>query len=326
MTKSRLHVVAGVLERDGRYFIQQRPPDKPLAGFWEFAGGKVERDETPWQALVRELDEELNIHVERGEPLIQLLHAYPDRDIFLDVWNVTRWQREPSAQEGQATGWFELKVIQDMPLLPANGPILNAMALPHRLLITPDNPLDDDDEFIASLLSAIRTHEHRACVLRQTTMSASRYATCAQKVKNALDSAANARSTCDLILHGEPCERAPLLESLSVNRLHVPSRCLPDLQTASELRLSASCHSRHELDLAVSAGAEFALLGAVTSTRSHPGGDLLGWDGFRHLVGETNLPVYAIGGMGPKDIVRSRLEGGQGIAAISAWWSGLDEV
>ena len=129
MSAPRLHVVAAVLQRNDEIFIQQRQPGKHLAGFWEFPGGKVESGESPWTALARELKEELAIESEAGEPLIQLTHDYTDRIIHLDVWRVTQWIGDPVPQEQQVAGWYSLSDILDMPLLPADGPVLEALSL-----------------------------------------------------------------------------------------------------------------------------------------------------------------------------------------------------
>jgi len=129
---SRLHVVAAVLQDGEYYFVQQRQPGKHMAGLWEFPGGKVEAGEEPWYALVRELKEELGIDAQAGCPLIQLSHSYPDRDIQLDVWQVTAWHGELLAQEHQLTSWNSLAELIDMPLLPADIPVLKALAATHE--------------------------------------------------------------------------------------------------------------------------------------------------------------------------------------------------
>lgn len=313
---SRLHVVAGVLERDSSYLIQERPAGKSLAGYWEFPGGKVEPGESAWAALVRELGEELDIHASRGEPLIQLSHTYPQRTVFLDVWRVTDWRREPRAQEGQKLGWFSRPAMRDMPLLPADGPILQAMALPHTLFVTP--PVGDDtNAFLDRLMATVNRHRLEMCILRQPQLSTAQYAGLAERVQDALSS-----TGCELVLHGALNARKDVLRALHLSRLHLPARDLSERNHRPDwLQLSASCHGREELDAAVKLGAGFALLGSVRATSSHPGGSVLGWHTFRELVANTNMPVYAIGGMRKEDEVRSRLEGAQGVAGISEWWS-----
>ena len=116
-----------MLQSGERYFVQQRQPGKHLAGLWEFPGGKVEAGETAWSALVRELKEELGINALSGTPLITLTHSYPDRDVHLEVWRVANFEGDAVAQEQQLTAWRTLPQLRDMPLLPADLPVLDAM-------------------------------------------------------------------------------------------------------------------------------------------------------------------------------------------------------
>ena len=85
--------------------VAQRPPGKHLAGGWEFPGGKLELGEERFEALRRELDEELGIEAHSGEPLICYDHQYVDRLITLDLWLVTKYTGVPYSREGQTLQW-----------------------------------------------------------------------------------------------------------------------------------------------------------------------------------------------------------------------------
>ena len=92
----RVHVAAAVIRgADGRVLIAKRPQDKHQGGLWEFPGGKVEEGEAVERALARELEEELGIRVEAARPLIQVQHDYPDKQVLLDVWEVSSFTGEP---------------------------------------------------------------------------------------------------------------------------------------------------------------------------------------------------------------------------------------
>ncbi|TVQ98902.1 MAG: (deoxy)nucleoside triphosphate pyrophosphohydrolase [Desulfovibrionales bacterium] len=106
-TESPLHVVAAVIWRDGRYLAVQRPEGKPMAGYWEFPGGKVEQGETLEQALVRELSEELAITVEDFFLWRQVPHSYPDMDVFLHFFWVTSFHGKPFPLEKQSMLWVD---------------------------------------------------------------------------------------------------------------------------------------------------------------------------------------------------------------------------
>ena len=119
-----LDVVAAIIERDGHILLAQRPPHADQPGMWEFAGGKVEPGETQAQALARELQEELGIVVTAAQPLIQVRHDYPDKQVLLDIWKVTRFLGEPFGKEGQECRWVPLAELHNYQFPDANGPIV----------------------------------------------------------------------------------------------------------------------------------------------------------------------------------------------------------
>jgi len=126
-----VHVVAGVLsDAQRRVLLAQRPPGKHLAGGWEFPGGKLEVGETRQEALSRELQEELGIRVVTARPLMQVRHAYPERDILLDVWIVSRYEGVPAGLDGQTLRWCPRLELTEAGLLPADAPIVAALMLP----------------------------------------------------------------------------------------------------------------------------------------------------------------------------------------------------
>jgi 8-oxo-dGTP diphosphatase len=128
---AELHVAAGVIRNaDGRVLIAQRPPGRPLAGHWEFPGGKVADGETALEALARELREEIGIEVVEAEPLLRYRHAYPDRVVVLDVWRVARFTGEPRALEGQPLRWELPDRLLAAGLLEADRPIVDALLAP----------------------------------------------------------------------------------------------------------------------------------------------------------------------------------------------------
>ncbi|MEO0689638.1 MAG: (deoxy)nucleoside triphosphate pyrophosphohydrolase [Pseudomonadota bacterium] len=129
MTNATLLVVAGALRRgDGLWLMHQRPRDKHHGGLWEFPGGKVEVSESPNEALVRELSEELGIAVspEDCEPLCFAETANGARSprIVILLYKVTRWAGIPRALEGGDVGWFSIKGMRDLPKPPLDIDLL----------------------------------------------------------------------------------------------------------------------------------------------------------------------------------------------------------
>jgi mutator protein MutT len=129
-----IHVVAGaVMDAAERVLIAQRPAGQHLAGGWEFPGGKLEPGEERLAGLARELQEELGIAIAMPRPLIRVRHAYPSREVLLDVWVVRHYSGEPRGLDGQALRWCTRDELAEVELLPADGPIVRALRLPERL-------------------------------------------------------------------------------------------------------------------------------------------------------------------------------------------------
>jgi 8-oxo-dGTP diphosphatase len=123
-----IDVAAAILIRpDGAVLLAQRPPGKVYPGYWEFPGGKLEPGEAPRHALERELAEELGIVVVSAEPFLEVSHAYPDRQVQLDVWAVAAYTGEPKPREGQPLRWVTVEELADTGLLAADRPIVAAL-------------------------------------------------------------------------------------------------------------------------------------------------------------------------------------------------------
>lgn len=130
-----VHVAAGALfDSQGRVLLAERPPGKPMAGLWEFPGGKIEPQETPEAALIRELQEELGITITAPQPLSFVSHGYESFHLVMLLFTVTSWQGQPIGQQGQNLRWVEPAKITDLPLPAADYPLLPAVqAAAHSL-------------------------------------------------------------------------------------------------------------------------------------------------------------------------------------------------
>ena len=124
----QVQVAAGVIYNPaGQILIAKRADNQHQGGLWEFPGGKIEPDETPEQALARELLEELAIVVTACEPLVRIAHEYTDKAVVLDVWCVTEFSGEPRGVEGQPLQWVEPSDLTTYAFPAANEPIIKAV-------------------------------------------------------------------------------------------------------------------------------------------------------------------------------------------------------
>lgn len=127
MTNKTLHVVAGALFDGHRVLIAQRPDGKPMAGWWEFPGGKVHADESAYAALVRELREELGVEVHAAHEMVKYTHAYPDRSVHLELWHVTDYSGEVRSLDAQALKWVAIDELEHAGLLEGDGPMVETL-------------------------------------------------------------------------------------------------------------------------------------------------------------------------------------------------------
>src|SRR5918912_4481309 len=125
---TRLILVAAcaLVDTDGRVLLAQRPPGKPMAGLWEFPGGKVETGETPEESLIRELKEEPGIDVKEAclAPLTFASHAYPDFHLLMPLFICRRWDGIVTPREGQQLAWVRPNKLRDYPMPPADVPLI----------------------------------------------------------------------------------------------------------------------------------------------------------------------------------------------------------
>ena len=122
-------VAAALVDRDGRLLVQQRPPGGAMAGLWEFPGGKVEPGETPEQALVRELVEELTIDVEEAclAPACFASDWIGERHLLLLLYVCRKWRGTPAARHASALRWVRPVELHGLAMPPADKPLIGLL-------------------------------------------------------------------------------------------------------------------------------------------------------------------------------------------------------
>lgn len=312
---TRVDVAAGVLQLpDGRYLLAERPAHKLLGGYLEFPGGKLEAGETPEAALAREFEEELGVTVAAIRSLVQFSHAYPEQLIRVFMFRVVEWRGEPCGREGQRLVYAAPDALRDLPLLPANKPILSALELPQTLMVTPRLAGGNDTDFLERFEHVLRERRPGGAIVRLMDEGARGHGPLLQEL-----AACAEREGCPLFLNaGGVCDLPP-----GFSGLHLPAAVLNklDARPGQAGYVGASVHTAAEAGKAGELGLDYVIAGSVRETPSHPGRESLGWQGFDALVRAAGIPVYAIGGMTPDDLDTVRQHWGQGIAAIRAFWS-----
>ena len=121
-----LVAAAALVDGDGRVLLTRRPPGKPMAGLWEFPGGKLGAGETPEAALIRELREELGIDTERSclAPFAFASHAYESFHLLMPLFVCRVWRGIATAREGQETQWLRPAKMADLAMPPADAPLV----------------------------------------------------------------------------------------------------------------------------------------------------------------------------------------------------------
>jgi 8-oxo-dGTP diphosphatase len=298
--KKVIEVAAGVLERpDGAFLLAQRPAGKVYAGYWEFPGGKIEPGEPAAAALARELHEELGIDIAEAYPWFTRVFTYPHGTVRLQFFRVHDWKGEPHPRENQAIAWQRFDTPMVSPMLPANAPVLASLALPVEYAVT-----DAATRGIPEMLSALERRLRqglRLIQVREPGLAPDQRQIFTRQV---LELAHRYR--------GKVLTKAPFP---GADGLHVTAAELLGLTGKPADFVAASCHTREELERAMTLGLDFAVLGPVKDKAP-----ALGWDRFAEITRGATLPVFAIGGLTGADLLRARRAGAHGVAMIRGAW------
>ncbi len=302
--------VAVLLRADGKVLLGQRPEGKSWAGWWEFPGGKIEEGESAEQGLQRELEEELGTVAVQFNPWLTRVFSYPERTVRLNFFIVRDWRGEPYGKEGQNLSWQNPHSPSVSPLLPANQPVLEALRLPPVYAIT--NLAEMGESLFFSALQRQLESGLRLIQVREKQLSAPDFASFTAKVLRAAQPYA-----AQVLVNGD----IALAQKLAANGVHLSAEKLMAMtEKPANLLCGASCHNAEELAQAARLGLDYALLGAVQATLTHPNVATLGWQQFAALVKNQPMPIYALGGMQAADLATAWQHGGHGVAMMREAW------
>jgi 8-oxo-dGTP diphosphatase len=310
-----VEVAAAVMLRaDGREFLlAQRPEGKVYAGYWEFPGGKVEPGETVRAALIRELQEELGITVTACSPWLTRVFTYPHATVRLNFWRATAWDGEigiTAPLEHSAVAWQQCGHPATVtPILPANDPILKALALPTCMAIT--NGEEEGTERQLERLEEACTNGLRLIQVRDKGWPPAQRLWFAEAVRRI------AHEHGALVVINDD---ADLARRIKADGLHLSAAALAACNERPDFPwVGASCHTAEEITRAGELNLDYALLGPVLTTPTHPEATGLGWEEFARRIAGNSLPVFALGGMRSDMQTEAQANGAHGIAQMRGW-------
>ena len=301
---------AVILKPDGSFLLGRRPEGKPYAGYWEFPGGKIEPGETAAQALVRELHEELGIEADRYTPWITREYIYPHAHVRLHFFRVSGWHGEIRDIHHDALAWKRAGNVDVEPMLPANVAVLRGLTFPDFYAITHAGDIGIEAQL--RQLERALAGGLRLLQIREPRLGAEARERFAREATR-LAHAHGAR----VLVNGD----LALARLVGADGVHLPCAQLMQLAERPDLPLvAASCHNPPELARAAALELDFAVLGPVKESLSHPGVAGLGWQRCAQLLENVSLPVFALGGLQRNDLEAAQRTGAHGIAAIRAAW------
>lgn len=311
-----LEVVAAVIDDgNGRYLLAKRPPGKYLGGYWEFAGGKVEANESYFEAIVRECREELGIEILAAQPFCQVIHSYPEKKVKLNVLKVLSYRGEPVGKEGQELVWAGLSDFSNYAMPAANIGIVSRLNLPENYIITPKLELKED--LIKQLYYYENNYKNIAVRIRQPDCSIDVYKQFLDAIR---EEGFDKRFLCVQ-------DRLELFELYPTFGFHFTEKQLEQSYLGvSPLPLYregcfvfASIHSAAMCKKAIDMGVSAVTYSPVLTTDSHVGAKPLGWSVFEELASSEFIPVYALGGLECSDMQKVKQHSGYGLAGITCF-------
>lgn len=307
--------VGVVLDREGRFLIAQRPDGKPMAGYWEFPGGKLEPGESVFDALAREFDEELGFAITNAHPWAQRIVAYPHATVRLHFWRsfarFDEWQGTPTSREGQAFRWESIASSTTAPWLQGAQPVRRWLALPEHYAISAASTMGAG-AFLARLDAKLKAGAIRLLQLREPMLD---------------DDAFDALFT-DVLARCRDADVRVVVSSRHDERywdradgVHLTAHDLDRCASRPAVDWClASCHDADDLTRAGTIGADAATLGPVAKTPTHPTAAGIGWEDFARRIATTPVPVYALGGVGAADLRVAIEHGAHGVAMLRDAW------
>lgn len=306
-------VAVGIIRNEhNQVLISQRPQHVHQANKWEFPGGKIELNETPVQALARELKEELGINSLKTHFLSRVTFDYGDKLVCLNNYLVDKFEGTPTGLEGQPVKWIDKFDLMPECFPEANRVIINQLQLPDRIQITGrfETFQQLEEKVIACINRGLKIIHFRAHQLNDR-----KYVDYARRLSEICRS-----FQVKLILNRD----ADIFKQVEADGLHLTHERASRIDTRpinTDRLFSVSCHNSAEIIQASKLGADYLFLSPLKTAISHDAGEPLGLARFRELLAQADCPVFALGGVQSNDVKGVQQAGGAGVAMISEFWS-----
>ncbi len=298
-----LNVVVGVIFNEcGEVFINQRRTGTFMQGYWEFPGGKVEKDENPQDALIRELHEELAITVTQCTHTLDFVYHYPQKSVALKVYLIQAFEGEIVGNEGQEISFTPILMLKTYHILPTVMPIINRMCLSTTYHIRNYHPeLYVELQAEISRISLLQLRSKIPVPLAEVQQI---YSLCTEH------SISLVLNIPDIVHNCKQYEKW-------CDGIHLMSNTLMNTAINTPLLLSASTHSEAEVFRANELGVDLITISPVHPTTTHPEATPIGYERASELATLSNSAVYFLGGMTSEMLPITQSYGAHGIAGIT---------
>ena len=302
-----IEAVVGVLHnKKKQILIAKRSNTQFMSGFWELPGGKVEKQESSQNAIIRELFEELKIAVLNFSIYQKLTQQYSDRRVNLTIYNIKNYSGTPTGAEGQLIKWVDISQLYNYKLLPTMHDFIKSLTLPQIYWITPSTNHYSKlwmDKFLQKLNKKLIIIQFRSKTAIDNEFIKKLYKKCKQNQKKLLINTIDKTFTekyCDgwhittkelMLLKKRPCDKNKLL--------------------------GASTHNLAQAIKAQNIGVDFITISPIKTTKTHPLTTPLGWRQAAYIIDNINTPAYLLGGMRDHDLKKTLALRAQGIAGVS---------
>ncbi|WBF65620.1 MAG: Nudix family hydrolase [Candidatus Kinetoplastibacterium crithidii] len=309
-----------ILNEHNEILLEQRPKNESYPFYWGFPGGKVEKNESPNETLNRELKEELDIDIIKSYPWVNHIFYKQNIKYHLLFYRVIQWQGNIYGKEKQNLQWTNINQINKIDnLLPSASYPIKWLKIPNTYGITSIQNEKNIESFLirldAALSKGLSLVQFREPNWPDGLSSKSLY-----KAMNLVLSICKKYNARLLINSSHPESWWKEANGVHLRSIDMENFSYESNKIKSNFLTAVSTHNSNDLEFAFSKlNADFAVLGPVNNTLTHPGELGIGWSNFKRLVKEAKLPVFSLGGQSENCRELAYQHGAHGIAGIRAF-------